>query len=80
MNGLEEMAKEAGIGWAEGIGGMTDFLEHFAKLVAAKERERIAQMFEDAPTLVEFAQNDKGGCLICGFTPKIAARSIRELK
>ena len=34
-----EMAREAGIGWGEGIGGMPDFLEAFAKLVAAKERD-----------------------------------------
>ena len=51
--------------------------EAFAKLVAEHEREAIAQMFEDAPALVEFAQNDKGGCLICGFTPEIAIKSIR---
>jgi hypothetical protein len=31
-----EMARQAGIGWGEGIGGMTDFLEAFAKLVAEK--------------------------------------------
>jgi hypothetical protein len=41
-----EMAREAGIGWAEGLGGMPEFLEAFAKLVAeaaaakAVERER----------------------------------------
>jgi len=44
---------------------------------AAHEREAIAQMFEGAPALVQFAQNDKGGCLICGFTPKLAIESIR---
>jgi hypothetical protein len=49
----------------------------FANLVAAHEREAIAQMFEGAPALVQFAQNDKGGCLICGFTPKLAIESIR---
>ena len=32
---------------------------------------------EDAPALMEFAQNDQGGCLMCGFTPKLAANSIR---
>jgi hypothetical protein len=52
-------------------------LERFAELVRADEREQIAQMIEDAPALVEFAQNDKGGCAICGFTPKLAAESIR---
>ncbi len=33
------------------------------------EREQIARMIEDAPPLVEFAQNDQGGCMMCGFTP-----------
>ena len=51
--------------------------ETFAKLVAAKEREAILQMFEHAPALVDFAKNDQGGCLICGFTPEIAIKSIR---
>ena len=56
-------------------------LEKFAALVAAAaradEREAIAQMFEDAPALVQFAQNDKGGCLVCGFTPKLVIEAIR---
>ena len=37
------MAREAGLGWAEGLGGMDDFLERFAQLVAAHERERAEQ-------------------------------------
>jgi hypothetical protein len=49
----------------------------FAKAVAQHEREAIAQMIEDAPALMEFAQNDQGGCLMCGFTPKLAAKTIR---
>ena len=53
------------------------YLERFAALVAAAEREAIAQMIEDAPKLVKFATNDKGGCLVCGFTPKLAAAAIR---
>ena len=57
-----------------------DWLEHFANLVAAAERESIAAMIEDAPPLVEFAQNDIGGCMICGFTPKLAAESIRKAR
>ena len=57
-----------------------DNLEAFAKLVAAKERERIALMIEDAPPLVDFCKNDRRGCLICGFTPSLAAQTIRELK
>ena len=36
------MAREAGIGWGEGIGGMPEFLERFAALVAAAEREACA--------------------------------------
>lgn len=51
--------------------------ERFAALVAAAEREAIAQMIEDAPPLVEFSQNDKGGCMVCGFTPKLASAAIR---
>ena len=39
-----EMARQAGIGWGEGIGGMTDFLEAFAKLVAECEREACAKV------------------------------------
>jgi len=42
-----EMARQAGIGWGEGIGGMTDFLESFAKLVAEHEREACAKICED---------------------------------
>jgi len=41
------------------------------------EREAIAQMIEDFPPLVSFAQNEMGGCLTCGFTPKLAALTIR---
>jgi hypothetical protein len=41
------------------------------------EREEIAKMIEDAPTLMPFAQNDQGGCMMCGFTPKLAAKMIR---
>ena len=52
-------------------------IKPFAALVAAAEREAIAQMIEDAPPLVEFSQNDKGGCMVCGFTPKLASAAIR---
>jgi hypothetical protein len=45
--------------------------------VIEQEREVIAQMLEDAPPLVDFAKNDQGGCLMCGFTPKLAAQTIR---
>ena len=42
-----------------------------------EEREAIAKMIEDAPALMDFARNDQGGCLMCGFTPKLAAQFIR---
>ena len=55
----------------------TRHLMTLVELVMAEEREAIAQMIEDAPALIEFAQNDQGGCLMCGFTPKLAAKAIR---
>lgn len=54
-----------------------DGLEREINKAVQAEREQIAQMIEDAPTLVDFAQNEHGGCLMCGFTPKLAAASIR---
>ena len=77
-----EMAHEAGfefnrLGCTYTSGYLEDYLERFAALVRADEREAIASMIEDAPPLVEFAQNHKGGCLLCGFTPKLAAEVIR---
>lgn len=44
---------------------------------AAAEREAIVQMIENVPALLEFATNDQGGCLVCGFTPKLAIAAIR---
>ena len=52
-------------------------LETFVELVAAAEREAIAEMFEASPELISFAQNDQGGCVICGLNPKIAVKAIR---
>ena len=54
-----------------------DMMQMAIDEAVAAEREAIAQMIEDAPALVQFAQNDKGGCMVCGFTPKLAAQSIR---
>jgi len=42
-----EMARQAGIGWGEGLGGMPEFLERFAKLVAQHEREACAKVCEE---------------------------------
>jgi hypothetical protein len=58
-------------------GFTTEQMLAWGKACAESERDAIAQMFEAAPALVQFAQNDKGGCLICGFTPKIAIETIR---
>ena len=59
--------------------------ERFAALIAsrvataakAEEREAIAQIIEDAPPLVDYAINERGGCLVCGFAPKLASEFIR---
>ncbi len=37
------MAQSAGVSWSLGIGGMEDFLERFAALVAAHERKELEQ-------------------------------------
>ena len=73
---IVRMARECG--WSKEYLEIGDErLERFAALVASAEREVIAQMIEGAPALMEFAQNDQGGCLMCGFTPKLAAKTIR---
>lgn len=72
MKTITEMTRELG-----GFAPTTKFLEAFAELVRADEREQIAQVIDDAPALVEFAKNEHGGCLMCGFTPKVAAAFIR---
>ena len=74
------LAKEAGWEYAhddEGFEPLWAFAHLVAAFVASAEREEIAQFIEDSPTLVGFAQNDQGGCLMCGFTPKLAAKFIR---
>jgi len=80
MKTVIEMAREAGfpcIGDRPIIACGQEELERFAELVRADEREQIAQMLDGAPPLVEFAQNEHGGCLMCGFTPKLAVAAIR---
>ena len=76
-----EMAKQSGLinkdYDSSFLNKFTYAVENFAKLVAQHERELIAEIIEDAPDLVEFAQNEQGGCLMCGFTPKLAAEYIR---
>ena len=80
-----ELAKQAGFVEYELDDGTTEAFDKryakFATLVEATaradEREAIAQMFESAPALVQFAQNDQGGCFVCGFTPKLVIKVIR---
>lgn len=74
LDDITRMAREAGF---VGFDGDNKTLREFAALVAAAEREAIAQMIEDAPELVPSAQNDQGGCVICGFDPKFAASYVR---
>ena len=82
---IYEMAEQAGFVEYELDDGTTEAFDkryaRFAALVAAAaradEREAIAQMFEDAPALVQFVQNDQGGCFVCGFTPKLVIKVIR---
>jgi hypothetical protein len=75
-----ELAKQAGFVEYELDDGTTKAFDKryatFADLVAAHEREAIIKLIE-APALVPFAQNEKGGCMMCGFTPKLAAKYIR---
>jgi len=47
------------------------------ELAVAAEREAIAKMFDEALPLIPSSLNDQGGCLSCGFTPKLAAEVIR---
>jgi hypothetical protein len=77
MRDLIEMAREAG--WPDSLISPVIMakLSEFATIVAAHEREQIAQMIEEAPPLMPFAQNDQGGCVICGFTPKLVVKYIR---
>jgi hypothetical protein len=77
MRDTIDMAREAG--WPDSLVAPVIMakLAEFAALVRADEREQIAQMIEDAPPLMPFAQNDQGGCMMCGFTPEMAAKVIR---
>ena len=56
---------------------MAQAYENGYKAGVAHEREAIARLIEDAPVLVPLAQNDQGGCMMCGFNPKSAASYIR---
>jgi hypothetical protein len=71
------MAREAG--WPDSLVAPVIMakLAEFAAIVVAHEHEQIARMIEDAPPLMPFAQNDQGGCMMCGFTPQLAATTIR---
>lgn len=57
--------------------GHGDTVEDLLKELEWQVREACARMIESAPPLMPFAQNDQGGCLVCGFTPKLAATAIR---
>lgn len=78
MKTLIEIAREAG--WPDSLISpiIMAKLAEFAELVRADEREDIAQIIDNAPALVEYVTNDRGGCLMCGFTPRQAAATIRK--
>lgn len=71
------MAREADLTDGIELQREIDAVMRFAELVAAAEREAIARMIEDSPPMVSFSQNEMGGCVVCGFTPKLAALTIR---
>ena len=52
-----ELAKRSGLNMLLEIGGMNKCLEHFAKLVAAKEREACAKEAERTFYSVQAAEN-----------------------
>ena len=52
-----EMAKRSGLNMLLEIGGMNKCLEHFAKLVAEKEREACAKEAETTFYSVQAAEN-----------------------
>ena len=51
--------------------------QRFEDEIRADEREGIAEMFDAPMRLIPFVQNTQGGCVICGFTPSLAAAAIR---
>ena len=76
-----QIAEQCGIPEFENNESQAENIIRFAALVAAAsvkiEREAIAKIFDEPMHLVPFAQNHFGGCIVCGFTPKIAADYIR---
>ena len=80
MRDTIEMAREAGamfehMMWLER--DLAPVFQRFEALVRADEREGIAEMFDAPMRLIPFVQNTQGGCVICGFTPSLAATAIR---
>jgi hypothetical protein len=57
------------------VAGLKVLADDHEKAITAI-KQAIAAPYVAMP-LVEFAQNDQGGCLMCGFTPKLAAKTIR---
>ena len=77
-----EMAREAGFVEYEledyTSSGYDVRYERLIAMARADEREGIAEMFDAPMRLIPFVQNTQGGCVICGFTPSLAAAAIRE--
>jgi hypothetical protein len=78
MRDTIEMAREAGLlTWLKPPEDVIERFKSFEALVRADEREGIAEMFDAPMRLIPFVQNTQGGCVICGFTPSLAAAAIR---
>ena len=86
-----EMAREAGGYYSKKYPDEwrldDDDLVRFAKLVAEKEREECAKIIDDSYTTTKAGEgisedwlltlSELGGCVFCGFTPKLARQAIR---
>ena len=76
-----EITKRSGLGMLLEIGGMDKCLDHFAKLVAAKEREVIEKLFEELSDNTEphkdYEDYDDGWVDAC-YACKLAVTSRGE--
>lgn len=71
------VAREAGFGWCEGLGGMPKELERFAALVAAYERERCAILCDEIATVTH---ENRDGLALMITAVEACAEAIRGLK
>ena len=72
---IMDMAREAGIGWAESLGGMPKFLEAFAKLVREDEREACAKLCGELVPDMSRTANDASVWEVATFDCATAIRA-----